>query len=751
MNFIVPLLLVRQKIERYKLKLFIRSRASDKKDIVAIGFTLLMRVKDFVTTNNLPNSLVPELLGAPRNWIRTFDSLLSVVNGATRNTHSFSRSRNLVNDLTNLITHSGNDSDSAIVTIIIPACDNVVEVATCIESITSFPSRTNYRIVIADRSEAVFHFSMFAQLSAVSVVRHDPTDGPVNSINRAAKLVTTPYLLILDPTTLPCPGWLDEMVNEINRDSRHGVVGARILGSNLLILEAGGVIFRNGETIYRGRNSFSDDPRFNFSVEVDFVSNNALLISGELWNRLAGFNVTYEPNNYHDVDLCLRAKALGQKVMYAPLACIIRYKETSTYEESHNKASLKNTDLRVQRALLSAHHKILSTHSTISESAQVDSHSAPRTKIVCILDQMPDPSIAGGAVDFDLIIQYLVSLNYQVSLLFTTINPARASFAWRALGVLCEQFDSPHSKQLIVESEIAFSFGLMVGTKLSRENFAHKHWIHHTSDIASRRLGLMNKTMATSDTKSEEAVQWYLNMPRDEDKMWEIEKTTLEKPATVLFVTEFDLNYALQHGAKGNFIHFPILKCGPDVVSIPNPLDLLTVGFVGSFGHSPNSDAVNYFIQTMWSLIRDQIPNARFLIWGSEMSERQIAKWSSVPGVEVRGWFASWGDVVAETRVFVSPLRFGAGMKHKVLSSLIHGRPVIGTSTSFEGFEISHLSAAVISDDPMQIIESLVGCLSSDEMCTELLRQGLLGMGTQFSREAEIARLRTIFPGVHPS
>ena len=740
-----------EKIDRYKLRFFIRARSSHNKDIVAISFILLIRIRDFLAANHLPDFLTPELRGAPRTWIRTFDTLLSVVNSKTETAYTSSRSRYLVDDLTNLIAHSGNDPDSATVTIIIPACDNVVEVATCIESITSFPSQTNYIIVIADRSEAIFHFSMFALLNAVSVVRHNSTDEQVNSVNEAAKLVATPYLLILDPATLPCPGWLDEMINEITRDPRHGVVGARILGSDFLILEAGGVIFRNGETTHRGWNSFSDDPRFNFSLEVDFVGNNALLISSELWNRLGGFDMSYEPNNYHNVDLCLRVQALDQKVMYAPLACIIRYKETSTYGKNPHTASLESSGLELQAKLQSVHHKILSTHSTISESAQVDSHSAPRVKIVCILDQMPDPSMAGGAVDFDLIIQYLVSLNYQVSLLFTTINPARASFAWRALGVLCEQFDSPHSKQLIGKSEIALSFGLSVGIKLLRENFTHKHWIHHTSDIASRRLGLMNKTMATSGIKSEDAVQWYLNMPRDEDKMWEIEKTTLEKPATVLFVTEFDLNYALEHGANGNFIHFPILKCAPDTVQIPHPLDLLTVGFVGGFGHSPNSDAVDYFLQTMWSLIRDQIPNARFLIWGSEISEQQIAKWSSVPGVEVRGWFASWEDVVVETRVFVSPLRFGAGMKHKVLSSLINGRPVIGTSTSFEGFEISHLSAAVISDDPMQIVESLVGCLNSDKMCTEFLCQGLLAMGTQFSREAEIARLVAILPELRPN
>ena len=80
-------------------------------------------------------------------------------------------------------------------------------------------------------------------------------------------------------------------------------------------------------------------------------------------------------------------------------------------------------------------------------------------------------------------------------------------------------------------------------------------------------------------------------------------------------------------------------------------------------------------------------------------------------------------------------------MKHKVLSTLVNGRPIVGTSISFEGFDLSHLSNQVMSDDPTQIVSSIIDCLNSDEVCTEYLRQGLAGMGSNFSRRAEIERL----------
>jgi hypothetical protein len=83
-------------------------------------------------------------------------------------------------------------------------------------------------------------------------------------------------------------------------------------------------------------------------------------------------------------------------------------------------------------------------------------------------------------------------------------------------------------------------------------------------------------------------------------------------------------------------------------------------------------------------------------------------------------------------------------MKHKVVSTLIYGRPVIGTCTSFEGFDVRHLSNKVMTDDPRLLLESTVEILQSDEACTQALREGLSGMGSQFSRSNEIERLRTL-------
>ena len=686
----------------------------------------------------------PVLNGAPREWNKTVSHLCNLVHSYEKQGFDSNKTPEIIDNLSALISHSGNDANSASVTIVIPAYNNFVEVAALIESIASFASSTNYSIIIADDASPDFNFSAFGVLPGVRVIRNATNCGYIDNVNRAAMGISTTYLLTLNQDVVVCPGWLDEMVAEMERDSRNAIVGPRILGPELKIFEAGALIFQEANAMHRGRRSAPDTPRFAYSREVDYVSGCALLIRTEVWHRLGGLDEQYKPAYYDDVDLCLRVHALGLRVRYAPLSCIIHFEGTSMGKDVADQNSLKSYQLINQAKIAAVHNSVLSKHTAMQNSNQLDSHFSNGTKVVCVFDTMPHPNRDGGSVDFELIVQYLISLDYQVAAVFARKISPQDSLSWRANGVLCEELGSTYGKQLVAEADIIFSFGTMVGIRLAKENLSGKKWIHHTSDIATRRLQAMNATFKDQQHVSAEASRWFLGMPRDEKQMWAIEKPTLENPSTTLFVTEHDLQYAQDNEAVGNFVHFPILKGGPDTNDVPAPLTQMTVGFVGSFLHSPNSDAVEYFLRDLWPSIYKQVPTSRFLIWGSGIKPNQRTDWSGVPGVEIRGWFATWEEVVAQTRILVSPLRFGAGMKHKVVSTLIYGRPVVGTCTSFEGFEVSHLSNKVMTDDPQLLIKSTVEILQSDDACNQALREGLSGMGSQFSRSNEMERLRML-------
>jgi len=214
-------------------------------------------------------------------------------------------------------------------------------------------------------------------------------------------------------------------------------------------------------------------------------------------------------------------------------------------------------------------------------------------------------------------------------------------------------------------------------------------------------------------------------------------------------VSREDLEYCEKRGVVGNLQYFPILKgfAGPPNDFLRPPSDR-TVSFVGSFFHSPNPDAVEYFLADIWPLIQRQVPDATFLIWGSNISAERSHEWSQVSNVQVRGWFADWDEVITATRTFVSPLRFGAGMKHKVIQSILLGRPVIGTRHSFDGLDQSLVRPEFATDDSNEIASSVVATLTSDSRWRQALDLATEAVGEGFYRSTERERVSQLIQRV---
>ena len=234
----------------------------------------------------------------------------------------------------------------------------------------------------------------------------------------------------------------------------------------------------------------------------------------------------------------------------------------------HDSSSLKHFQL-VNREKIAQNHAELNGHTSIEDVPRVDSHCPSRTKIACVFESVPFADRDGGAVDFVLFVDYLLEIGYNVSALFLRGVAPEHTANWRGHGVQCVQLETSHGLDLMKNAHLIVSFGTMVGIRLANEDLAHKKWIHHTSDCVTRRLMAMNELHQTQKNVSPEASRWFLGLPREVPQMWQIEKPILELPSTTLFVTPHDLEYAQQNGANGNFVHFPILKAGPDSHSVP--------------------------------------------------------------------------------------------------------------------------------------------------------------------------------------
>jgi glycosyltransferase involved in cell wall biosynthesis len=112
-----------------------------------------------------------------------------------------------------------------------------------------------------------------------------------------------------------------------------------------------------------------------------------------------------------------------------------------------------------------------------------------------------------------------------------------------------------------------------------------------------------------------------------------------------------------------------------------------TILFVGGFSHSPNSDAVLWFVRDIFPKVSSQIPEAQFAIVGSNPGS-EILSLSKIPGVNVVGYVEDTAPWLDSAAVSIAPLRYGGGMKGKVTEALASALPVVATDFGAQGLEV---------------------------------------------------------------
>ncbi|MGO2276612.1 glycosyltransferase [Pseudoalteromonas nigrifaciens] len=105
---------------------------------------------------------------------------------------------------------------------------------------------------------------------------------------------------------------------------------------------------------------------------------------------------------------------------------------------------------------------------------------------------------------------------------------------------------------------------------------------------------------------------------------------------------------------------------------------------IGNFRHAPNWDAVLY-LQQIWPLIHKQLPKAELHIYGSYPPPKATALNNPKSGFLIKGWADNAFEVMQSARVCLAPLRFGAGIKGKLLEAMIMQTPSVTTNIGSEG------------------------------------------------------------------
>jgi glycosyltransferase involved in cell wall biosynthesis len=164
--------------------------------------------------------------------------------------------------------------------------------------------------------------------------------------------------------------------------------------------------------------------------------------------------------------------------------------------------------------------------------------------------------------------------------------------------------------------------------------------------------------------------------------------------------------------------------------------------FVGHYAHNPNEDAVSYFVKEIFPLIRQDLPGVVFYMVGSYMTEAVQALASQ--DVVAVGYVPDLTPYLEGCRVFVAPLRYGAGIKGKIAQSMGFGLPVVTTSIGTEGMGLIDGKHVLIADSPAAFARAVVRLYRDDPLWEEMSRNALSHIQSNFSKDVIQTKLTRI-------
>ena len=129
---------------------------------------------------------------------------------------------------------------------------------------------------------------------------------------------------------------------------------------------------------------------------------------------------------------------------------------------------------------------------------------------------------------------------------------------------------------------------------------------------------------------------------------------------------------------------------------------------IGNFYHAPNVDSVKWLHQEIWPAIRKQLPEATLSIYGAYAPQQILELHSERNGFFIKGWAPSVQEVMCAARICLAPIRFGAGLKGKLLDAMYYGTPAVTTTIGAEGMYGAGKDAGGIEDDVVRFTNCAV-------------------------------------------